>query len=274
MLFNAPEFSIQPTGKSASDHDFVLCFQHGKFLLNRDMALPSVSQFLPLLPKGTELFELLRSEDHGYYTLPPFEEISIQETESLHFEDVRFCRSMPYETAALILSGWHLWSWYRNNRFCGRCGHQSQPAEKERGLLCPKCGYLHFPMIAPAIIVAITCGDRILLARNARGAYTHFALIAGYVEVGETLEHALRREVREEVGLELDEIHYLSDQPWGLSGSHMFAFHATARDDQALRIQESELTEARWFDRSELTPRESSISIASVLIERFRLGKL
>ena len=129
-------------------------------------------------------------------------------------------------------------------------------------------------MIAPAVIVAITCGDRILLARNARSPDPHFALIAGYVEVGENLEHALRREVMEEVGIVLDEVHYLMDQPWGLSGSHMFAFHATAKDDQPLHIQESELTEARWFDRSELTPRDNTFSVASVLIERFRLGTL
>ena len=129
-------------------------------------------------------------------------------------------------------------------------------------------------MIAPAVIVAITSGDKILLAQNLRSKYKHHALIAGYVEVGETLEHAVHREVKEETGLDISELRYLGDQPWGISGSHMFAFHATADPNQPIHIQESELTEARWFDRSELAPRGSMISIASELIERFRLNTL
>lgn len=274
MLFNHPEFSIQPAGKTACNNDLVLCFQHDRLLMNRQLELPTVSQFQLLMPEGTCLFELIVAKERTYFTLPPFADISIAETDDFLFQEVRLCRSMPYEKASLIMSGWHLWTWYRNNRYCGRCGHEAQPDQKERALRCPSCGYLHFPMIAPAIIVAITCGNKILLARNARSQYPHFALIAGYMEVGETLEHALRREVMEEVGLELDEIHYLEDQPWGLSGSHMFAFHATANDAQPLRIQKSELTEARWFERSELGPKESSISIANELIDRFRLGIL
>lgn len=274
MLFSQPDFTIQPTGHDAVDHDIVLCFQQGKLLLTKEKELPTVRQFLPLLRGNVQLFELLRTAEHGYYTLPPYGGTVVEATEDFCFEGIRYCRGMPNEKAALVMSGWHLWSWYENNRFCGRCGHEAQPCETERAIRCPECGYLHFPMIAPAIIVAITYGDRILLARNARSAYPHFALIAGYVEVGETLEHALRREVMEEVGLELKEVRYLEDQPWGMSGSHMFAFHAIAKPGQTIRIQESELTEARWFDRSELSPKGSSFSIASELIERFRLDIL
>ena len=131
-----------------------------------------------------------------------------------------------------------------------------------------------YPTICPAIIVAITCGDSILLAKSARGNFRRFALIAGYVEIGETLEHALRREVMEETGLTLTSIRYLGDQPWGISGSHMFAFHAEADKDQPLHIQQTELSEVRWFRRDELAPCDNTISIAFDMIERFRLGTL
>ncbi len=169
---------------------------------------------------------------------------------------------------------WHLWSWYRRSRFCGACGHPMQADEAERAVRCPACGQVSYPIIAPAVIVAITKGDRILLVKNRRSAYKHYALVSGYVEVGETLEHAVRREVLEEVGLHLGALRYLGDQPWGVSGSQMFAFHAEAIGDEPIVMQESELSSAKWFTRAELTPREHVVSIAMALIERFRTQTL
>ena len=123
------------------------------------------------------------------------------------------------------------------------------------------------------MIVAITRGDSILLARSVRSTFRHHSLISGYVEVGETLEHAVRREVMEEVGLRLGPLRYLGDQPWGVSGSQMFAFQAEALDGD-IRLQESELSEAGWFRRDELEPHGHTVSIALELIERFRTGAL
>jgi len=206
------------------------------------------------------------------FSVHPHLPVSISEKGELQYQDVNSFRSMPPEKASLITSCLHLWRWYENNRFCGRCAAALKPDDTERALRCPACGNLLFPVIAPAVIVAITCGDHILLARNVR--YQHYALIAGYVEVGETLEHALRREVKEEVGLEIHDIRYLGDQPWGISGSHMFAFHAKADDKAPLRIQNSELKDARWFSREEVQPLQYKVSIAFELMERFRNGTL
>ena len=128
------------------------------------------------------------------------------------------------------MSCWHLWAWYGRNRFCGRCAHPLVPDAAERALRCEGCGLVVYPAIAPAVIVAITRGDSILLARSVRSTFRHYSLISGYVEVGETLEHAVRREVMEEVGLRLGALRYLGDQPWGVSGSQMFAFQAEALD--------------------------------------------
>ena len=124
------------------------------------------------------------------------------------------------------------------------------------------------------MIVAITDGDRILLARNARGEARHYALIAGYVEVGKTLAHAVRREVLEEVGLRVKNLRYLGDQPWGVSGSLMFAFHAELDGSPEITLQQSELADAQWFARDALAPSAHRVSIAFELIERFRRGEL
>jgi len=271
MILGHPEFSVQPTGRRLADSSLFFHFQQGKILLNND-ELPMWAQIQHLLPDDFQPFELAHAGERIIFSVHPHSSIIIPERSSLQFQDVNIFRTLPLETASLIASCLHLWRWYENNRFCGRCASHLQPDHTERALRCPACGNLLFPVIAPAVIVAITCGDRILLARNQR--YQHYALIAGYVEVGETLEHALRREVMEEVGLEIHDIRYLGDQPWGISGSQMFAFHAQADDRVPLRIQESELKDARWFDRADVEPLQHKASIAYELMERFRKGIL
>ena len=189
--------------------------------------------------------------------------VNLRESRGKKSRLLRFAESTAY----------HLALWYRDYRFCGRCGGETQPDDRERMLRCPRCGNLIYPKIAPAVIVAITRGDSILLARSVRSTFRHHSLISGYVEVGETLEHAVRREVMEEVGLRLGALRYLGDQPWGVSGSQMFAFQAEAQEGD-IRLQESELCEAGWFRRDELEPRGRTVSIALELIERFRTGTL
>lgn len=100
-------------------------------------------------------------------------------------------------------------------------------------------------MIAPAIIVALTCGDAILLAKSANSPWKHYGLVAGYVEVGETLEQAVRREVMEEVGLPVPHLRYVGSQPWGVSGSLMCAFQGETDSSLPLKIQRSELADAQ-----------------------------
>ena len=277
MIFSQPDFSVQPVQAPVRNESLFACFNKGKILMhdeNGRLTLPTMAQLSSVLPASFSPFELAHTDSVSIFCPHPFDNFDLPETEKLRYKEVGVFRALPYDTAALITTSWHLWSWYQNNRFCGRCGCENQPDEKERALRCRSCGKLLFPIICPAIIVAITCGDRILLVRNARSTFTHYALVAGYVEVGETLEHAVHREVLEEVGIKLSSLRYIGNQPWGVSGSHMFAFHATADDDQPIHLQESELTEARWFRRDELKPREHMVSIAAELIERFRLGTL
>lgn len=274
MILSHPDFSVVPAWTAQAADSLFFHLDKGRILLcchGDQPVLPTLDQvqFRP-----DTLFELAREGSRGIFCAHPFETHSIPESDRLKYFELSIFRSLSPEEAARITACVHLWNWYQSNRFCGRCAHALVPDAKERALRCPSCGKLLFPIISPAVIVAITCGSRILLARNARSTFTHYALIAGYVEVGETLEHAVRREVMEEVGLSLRTLRYLGDQPWGVSGSHMFAFHATADDQQEIHLQKEELTDARWFDRSELSPMPNTISVAFELIERFRLGTL
>lgn len=271
MILGHPDFSVSPAGLHPSGQSLFVHFSNGKILLNKN-ELPLWKAVQPSLPQNFLPFELAHAGKTAIFSAHPHTELIIPEKDGLRYQSVDIFRSMPLEQASLIASCLHLWRWYESNRFCGRCASPLMPDPSERALRCTACGNLLFPAIAPAVIVAITCGDRILLAKNHR--HQHYALIAGYVEVGETLEHALRREVMEEVGLEIHDIRYLGDQPWGISGSQMFAFHAKADDTKPIRIQASELKDARWFCRKDVESLPHKVSIAYELIERFRNGTL
>lgn len=192
-----------------------------------------------------------------------------------HFAPVRLFRDFASrEEAYLLMTAYHLNSWYGKHRFCGVCGGMPAPMKNERALLCPQCGAIQYPTIAPAVIVAITHEHKLLLARNAHGAFRHFSLIAGYVEAGETLEQAVKREVQEEVGLQIRDITYFGSQPWGLSQSLMVGFHAKLAGNDSITLQQSELAEANWFTADALPEHAGPASIAYALIQRFKQGEL
>jgi len=191
------------------------------------------------------------------------------------YKDISFFRSArEQEIAWVSLAGLHLANWYRQNKFCGKCGAVLQQKPDERALACPDCHSVVFPRISPAIIVAIVCGNKILLARGSDFTGNWYALIAGYVDVGESLEEALVREVKEEVGLDVRNIRYYKSQPWPLSGSMMIGFTAEADDTQPLVLDRKELAEAAWFTRGELPEHALNVSIAGEMIEKFESGEL
>ncbi len=191
------------------------------------------------------------------------------------FKEVNFFRMIPQQEIAWItIAGYQLRNWYAHNRYCGKCGTRTEHKTDERALVCPNCHTTIYPKISPAIIVAITCKDKILLARNTSFPGAWYSLIAGYVDVGETLEEALAREVMEEVGLEVTYIRYYKSQPWPLSGSMMMGFIAEADEQQPITVDHHEIAEAAWFTRGNLPSHSSMISIAGEMIEKFERGEL
>ena len=158
--------------------------------------------------------------------------------------------------------------WERTNRYCGCCGTPTDDLIGERAKVCPACGHQSFPRISPAVIAAITRGGEILLARARRFPSDLFSVIAGFVEPGETLEECLRREVREEVGLAIENVRYFGSQPWPFPDSLMIAFTAEYAGGE-IAIDGEEIVEAGWFTADNLPRIPEKISIARRLIDWF-----
>jgi NAD+ diphosphatase len=164
----------------------------------------------------------------------------------------------------------HLFQWDRSHQFCPGCGHAlSEMVPERRTKSCPGCGTVHHPRIAPAVIVSVRRDDKILLAHSARYRdQPIYSVIAGYVEVGETLADAVRREIREEVGIEVRDVRYFDSQPWPFSGSLMTAF--TARHDGGeIVVDGREILDAGWFSPDDLPRLPPPGTISRRLIDHF-----
>lgn len=158
--------------------------------------------------------------------------------------------------------------WDRTHRFCGRCATPTEPATGERARRCPVCGLLAFPRLAPAVITLIQRDGEALLARGRTFPVPMYSCVAGFVEPGETLEQAVHREVREEVGVELTDVRYIASQPWPFPHSLMIGFEATWASGDIV-IDESEIVDAQWFRADDLPMIPPGMSIARTLIDRW-----
>ena len=156
--------------------------------------------------------------------------------------------------------------WARTHRFCGRCGAPTVQQDGERAMRCPACGLLAFPRIAPAMITLVTRGDEVLLARGVQFQGPMYSCLAGFVEPGESLEGAVVREVREEVGIEVGDVRYWGSQPWPFPHSLMVGFTAAWKSGE-IEIDPAEIVDAQWFRREEMPPIPPPISIARKLID-------
>jgi len=172
------------------------------------------------------------------------------------------------ETKLAALSGraWQLLEWDRNHQYCSRCGTRTEPRNDERSRSCPACGFTSYPPVSPAVMILVTRGGTLLLARKPSFPEGRFSALAGFVEPGETLEDTVIRETREEVGVEVRNIRYFGSQPWPFPHSLMIAFTAEYAGGE-IRPDGAEIVEARWFDPSELPKLPPKISISRRLID-------
>jgi NAD+ diphosphatase len=158
--------------------------------------------------------------------------------------------------------------WDQTHQFCGRCGNKTQTVPGERAKECPDCGLINYPRISPAIIVAVTNGDKILLAHNKRFINNMHSVIAGFVEPGENFEECVRREVYEEVGIQVKNIRYFGSQPWPFPNSLMIGFTAEYEGGD-IKVDGVEIDSANWFCADKLPNIPSRVSIAGKLIASF-----
>lgn len=158
--------------------------------------------------------------------------------------------------------------WHKEHQFCGKCGTAMINRESELAMICPNCHFISYPRLSPAVIMSVVRGDQILLARSPRFTKGMYSTLAGFVEPGETLEEAVKREVREEVNVSVKNVQYIASQPWPFPHSIMIGFSADYKSG-TIKVDGNEIEDAAWFSKHDLPPLPSKITIARLLIDNF-----
>ena len=175
-------------------------------------------------------------------------------------------RHLVYGACVAIQLG----SWYSDNVYCGRCGKKNVFDTKERMLTCPDCHTAIYPRINPCVITGVIHDDEIIMTQSLGWEKKHFGLVAGFAEIGESIEDCVRREVFEEVGLHVRDLTFYKSQPWPQSDSLLFGFFCRLDGDSSIHRQESELAQALWVHRKEIPEGRDQNSLTGEMIEYFR----
>jgi NAD+ diphosphatase len=176
--------------------------------------------------------------------------------------------ALPEDDFAIAGRALGVTAWDRDHRHCGRCGAPTERSPTERVRTCTRCGHGSYPRLSPAVIALVERDGRALLARNARFPRSFYSTLAGFVELGESLEHAVAREIREEVDIAITDIRYFGSQPWPFTGSLMLGFTARWAGGEIVP-DPIEIADAGWFAPDELPPVPPRLSIARELIDDF-----
>ena len=265
--------------RTPREKDRVLCMRGGDILIARDednrLSLPCWDQVSKVCSSwhrwgGMHTQFVFSMQEEDYYLWMG----ESGDVPGFAYEPAASLRQrVSKEICFAAMTGWHLFTWYRNNQFCGRCGAKTEHDHKERMLRCPVCGNMIFPRISPAVIIALTDGDRLILSKYAGRSYTRFALLAGFIEIGETAEECVAREVMEEVGLKVKNIRYYKSQPWGIAGNLQIGYFCDLDGDDTIQLDEKELSEAGWYDRHNIPAEDDGISLTREMIRIFSEGK-
>lgn len=180
--------------------------------------------------------------------------------------------SAPRHLTFAAATGFQLHNWYESRKYCGRCGSLTVKDEKVRSISCLSCKQVEYPKIAPAVIIGVTNANRLLLASYPN--YDKYALLAGFVEIGETLEETVKREVMEEVGLNVKNIRYYKSQPWSISDNLLIGYYCDVGTSDKINFDKDELSNAQWVDRKDipLTNDDDDGSLTHEMIIHFKTG--
>ena len=242
-------------------------YRDGRILVGGSEGAPAIPTFTSLVAAGLEgtphFLGNLGSTGCIALTLPD----GALEPAGMRYVGLRslFLR-IPDPLLALAGRAFQVVEWDRTHRYCGRCGTPTRDKVGERAKECPACGLVAYPRVSPAMMALVTRGREILLARSHRFVNGIYSALAGFVEPGETIEDCVRREVREEVGVEIDGITYFASQSWAFPHSLMIAYTAEYAGGD-IRLEDAEIADARWFALDALPPLPPNVSIARRLID-------
>lgn len=261
------------------DADSILFYFEGDQVLagakGEGLSFPRFQDLPAIEPELSSRLLYLFSIDQQTFYLA--EERPDFESDQFQMKDTRMFRSSQPEWLCFAgITAYQLFRWYHNRRFCGHCGRPLVHSLEERMLYCPNCGVMEYPKICPAVIVGIIHGDRLLMSKYANRSNTpYYALIAGFAEIGETIEETVRREVYEETGLHVKNLRYYKSQPWSFSDTLLFGFFAELDgDDESITLDTRELAAASWFTREEAPAQPLNISLTSEMIWKFKNGEI
>lgn len=237
-------------------------------VLNHDNSFPNHQDISPLSPYFVRDFSLGHVKGIDYFCAEINDNITIQD--AFQTVPLKQALSLIYpDQYGMGVKAYAVMLWDKNNQFCGRCATPTIHQKPQFERLCPTCQFSFFPRISPSIIVLIHRGNEVVMARSPHFAPGIYGLIAGFVEIGETIEETIHREVKEEIGLTVKNITYFGSQPWPFPDTLMLAFIAEY-DSGELVIDNDEIDDAGWYRYDNLPGRpSSSFSIASNLLDYF-----
>jgi NAD+ diphosphatase len=256
--------------KKPENNDLYFIMFKGNFLLKRDgvnLIIPTYDEINKLNIKFEYYFFIGEFDGKACFATEAESELSVQE----HFEliSLRDIGILADEELFSIAGRANqILNWDRTHRFCGKCGSKTENKKDEIAKICPNCNNVMYPVICPAIIVAITRGDKILLAHNKGFKDKMYSLIAGFVEAGEDLESAVKREILEEVGIEVKNVTYYKSAPWPFPNSLMLGFFAEYESGE-IKVDGEEITDAGWFSKDEFPNLPQKFSLARNIIDKF-----
>lgn len=217
---------------------------------------------------------LFSIDDKGYYLLcvqgEYFDKVK-RRFNSLTMREIRGLGRKEDVFAAT--TGWHIFNWYKSNRFCGSCGERTVHDTKERMLRCPKCNNMIFPKISPAVIVGVKNKDKLLMTKYAGREYKRYALVAGFTEIGESVEETVVREVLEEAGIKVKNITYYKSQPWGFDSDILMGYYCEVDGDETIIMDESELSVAEWVHYNDIPEYNEGLSLTEDMMINFKRQK-
>ncbi|MCL2226866.1 MAG: NAD(+) diphosphatase [Oscillospiraceae bacterium] len=258
------------------EHDSIIAFDGDLVCYRLEGDVAKLPAFGELSDKGSQTFIYLFSiDDERFFLAEQGDKNSFTPPKGYEMREYGLFREIgPRYIAFAIVTARHLSGWYADRKFCGKCGTGMALSETERACFCPKCGLIEYPKISPCVIVAVTDGEHLLLTRYKNHPYRRYALIAGFVEIGESLEDCVRREVFEETGVNVKNIRYYKSQPWAFTGTLLAGFFCELDGDGAISLDENELSEASWLKRKDIPPAISDIALTAEMMEMFRLGNI
>lgn len=266
--------------KRVEGNSIILIHKNGDFLIrvnedDKSILFPRYSDFDSM--SGSDTVYLFSIDNEDFFLLQNYEDWeSLLLPEGFDFCNMKKLRNYYLSPKHYIFAAFtaiQLAEWYEGTVFCGKCGTKNQNSSTERARVCPNCGKTVYPRINPAVIVGVINGDKLLLTKYKTG-FAHNALVAGFTEIGETMEETVSREVMEETGIKVKNIRYYKSQPWGIASDILMGFFCDCDGDDNIIMDASELKYAEWVNRQDIILQPLDYSLTNEMMRMFKEGQV